>query len=202
MSSIFSDPPFRRGTTLLGGEQIELDAANNPIAGVEIVGSVKAFQDVHPSTGQRYSNRLVYCVAARYKGSTVSDATTLAGRAFQMSTAAPLTETSALADNSIVNAGGTVAVLDEYLTGELRQNDIVWLVFKGPCTVVKEAGAAISGGAHVQVAAAATQGIYAAVTTGVPVATQIAASVAGVVTPGGAASGDTRTRVNLWSNRV
>lgn len=200
MSSIFSDPPFRRGTTLLGGEAIELDAAGNPIAGVEIVGQVKAFQDVHPSTGQRYSNRLVYCMAARYRGNLVSDVTTLTGRAFQMSPSAPLTEFSALADNTISTAGGTIAILDEYLTGELRPNDIVWLVLKGPVTVGKTAGAAITGAAAVQLHT--SNGVVAPVTTGTPVATQIAASVSGVVTPGGAASADTLTRINLWSDRV
>lgn len=200
MSSIFSDPPFRRGTTLLSGEAIELDAANAPIAGSEIVGQVKAFQDVNPSTGVRYSNRLVYCVAARYKGSTVSDASTLAGRAFQMSTSAPLTEFSALADNSVSTAGGTIAVLDEYLTGELRQNDIVWLVFKGPATVGKNAGAAISGAAAVQLHT--SNGVFAPVTTGTPVGSQVAAFVSGVATAGGAAAADTQTRVNLWNDRI
>lgn len=86
MSSIFSDPFFRRGATLLGGETIEYsDPPTNskPIAGGEIVGQVKVFQDVEPTgTQKRLSNRLVYCVAARYKGSTVLDASTVAGEAY------------------------------------------------------------------------------------------------------------------------
>ena len=69
MSSLFSDPPFPRGQTLLNNENIELDPNGNPIAGVEIVGTVKVFPDLVPGTGPaaiRNSNRLVFCIAARY----------------------------------------------------------------------------------------------------------------------------------------
>ena len=69
MSSLFSDPPFPRGQTLLNNENIDLDPNGNPIAGVEIVGTVKVFPDLVPGTGPaaiRNSNRLVFCIAARY----------------------------------------------------------------------------------------------------------------------------------------
>ena len=33
MSSLFSDPPFSRGATLLNGEAIDLDVNGSPIAG-------------------------------------------------------------------------------------------------------------------------------------------------------------------------
>lgn len=192
MSSIFSDPPFRRGTTLLGGEAIELDAAGNPIAGVEIVGQVKAFQDVHPSTGQRFSNRLVYCAAARYKGSLVSDASTLAGTVVAFDAAAPLTEFTAAATGANITAGRPYGVVDEYLTGELRPNDIIWVVMKGPATANKATGSAVAAGAQVEVSA--TAGAVTTQSTGVAVAGHIAGAQA--------ASGDTKVRVNVWSDRV
>jgi hypothetical protein len=151
MSAIFSDPTFRRGSTLLGGETIETDA-NGPIAGREIVGQVKIFQDVVPTgKGERKSNRLVYCVAARYTGSTVSDATTVAGKVMKFAASSPLTEVDGTeAVNGDVHEVA-VGVVDEYLAGELRQNDIIWLVVKGPTTVKKAAATAIGDGVAVEV---------------------------------------------------
>ena len=155
MSAIFSDPLFRRGSTLLGGEQIEVDAAGNPVAGTEVVGQVKVFQDVNPvGQGERYSNRLVYCVAARYKGSTVSDASTVAGEVYAFDAAKPLTEFTSKATSANVDADVAIGVLDEYLTGQLRQNDIVWLVVKGPAKV-KQTATAINAGVAVKVSSTA-----------------------------------------------
>ena len=153
MSSIFSDPFFRRGSTLLGGEAIELSADNKPVAGGEVVGQVKAFQDVRPTgDGKRFSNRLVYCVAARYKGSTVNDASTVAGTVYVFDDAAPLTEFTSAATSANFDADKAVGVLDEYLTGQLRQNDIVWLVVKGP-TAIKKTAATIANGVAVKISA-------------------------------------------------
>lgn len=171
MSSIFSDPSFRRGTTLLGGEAIDVDGSGNPIAGGEIVGQVKVFQDVNPSTGVRNSNRLVYCVAARYKGSTVNDASTVAGEAYLFDAAKPMTEFTSKASSTNATAGLAVGVLDEYLTGQLRQNDIVWLVVKGP-TSIKQTAAAINAGVGVQLSS--TAGSAVALSTGIPIGQQIA----------------------------
>jgi hypothetical protein len=170
MSSIFSDPSFRRGTTLLGGEAIEVDSSGNPIAGGEIVGQVKVFQDVNPSTGVRNSNRLVYCVAARYKGSTVDDASTVAGEVYLFDAAKPLTEFTSKGSATTVVERVAYGVLDEYLTGQLRQNDIVWLVVKGP-TDAKQTAAAINAGAVVQVSA--TAGSIVTATTGFAIGQQI-----------------------------
>jgi hypothetical protein len=151
MSSLFSDPPFARGTTLLNKEAIELDVNLNPVAGREVVGSVKSFSDVYPGTGlasQRYSNRNVYCIAARYIGTTslnpgnngadtgkwyVIDRKGGVGTAF--STAAGATD---------ILQGRLVGVLDEYLTSEVRPNDIVWLVIGGPTQAKKAANVNIN----------------------------------------------------------
>lgn len=148
MSSIFSDPFFRRGSTLLGGETIETDA-NGAIAGREVVGQVKAFQDQKPTgLGERYSSRLVYCVAARYTGSsnlTKADA----GKLFVYDATATsgdlLGGFKDLATATNAKAGQAVGVLDEYLTVDVRPNDIVWLVAKGP-TSVRQTAVSIAKG--------------------------------------------------------
>ena len=191
MSSIFSDPSFRRGTTLLGGEAIDVDGSGNPIAGGEIVGQVKVFQDVNPSTGVRNSNRLVYCVAARYKGSTVNDASTVAGEVYVFDAAKPLTEFTSKGTATTVVERVAYGVLDEYLTGQLRTNDIVWLVVKGP-TDVKQTAAAINAGAVVQVSA--TAGSIATASTGFAIGQQIEGSNSSAAVQ--------LTRVNLASALV
>lgn len=171
MSAIFSDPQWRRGTTLLAGEQIELDGSSNPIAGTEIVGQVKAFQDVNPvGRGERYSNRLVYCVAARYKGATVADASTIAGEVYLFDTGKPLTEFTNKATATSATAGLAFGVLDEYLKGELRTNDIVWLVIEGP-TSIKRTAVALAAGVAIQISA--TAGQIAVLSSGVAVGQQI-----------------------------
>lgn len=179
MSTIFSDPGWRRGTTLLNNEVIDYDdppTNSIPTAGKELVGQIKVFQDVNPSSGVRNSNRLVYCVAARYKGSSVDDASTIAGSLYVFSDTAPLSEFSALASASNVALGKPVAVLDEYLTGSLRTNDIVWLVIKGP-TSVKQTGTSIAAGAAIQ--ASATAGSVAVLSSG-PLVGQ---NISGAATP-------------------
>jgi hypothetical protein len=192
MSAIFSDPLFRRGSTLLGGEQIEVDAAGNPVAGTEVVGQVKVFQDVNPvGQGERYSNRLVYCVAARYKGSTVSDASTVAGEVYAFDAAKPLTEFTSKATSANVDADIAIGVLDEYLTGQLRQNDIVWLVVKGPAKV-KQTATAINAGVAVKVSS--TAGSAAAAGSTKSIGQQIAGA--------NSAAAVGLTRVNLISATI
>jgi hypothetical protein len=152
MSSIFSDPLWRRGSTLLGGEPIELNAAGNPVAGETDLGSVKIFTDVQPTgKGERYSARIVYCVAVRYKGSTVTDASTIAGQLYAFDAANVLGTVTSQATATNVNNGKVVGVIDEYLAGELRENDVIWVVVKGPCNM--QADGAVTAGAAVHLKA-------------------------------------------------
>ena len=193
MSSIISDPFWRRGSTLLNAEPIDLDAAGNPIAGTEVVGQVKAFQDVRPTgDGARFSNKLVYCIAVRYTGSTVSDASTVAGVRYalsgdQKSIAAARTKTNA---DAAVPSG----ILDEYLTGELRQNDIVWLVVKGPCEVKTNGSSSIAAGDNV------VQGSVAGET--VKTGTGSASSTVDGTALAASASAAVKGRVNLHCNFI
>ena len=183
---------------MLQGELIELDGAGNPIAGGELVGAVKVFQDVNPTTGQRNSNRLVYCVAARYTGASTLDATANAGRPYVFRTtsaagsAVPaLTEFSAVATTTDVNTNGlTFGILDEYLTGSVRTNDIVWLVVKGP-TQIKTTAAAVAAGRPVEISG--TTGQVVQRTTGTPVGSHLGVAAS-------AATADTMIRVNLFSD--
>lgn len=174
MPSLFSDPPFPRGTTLLNKEVIDLDPSGIPIAGGEIVGQVKAFQDVAPGTGPaavRYSNRIVYCVAARY--TPVDGVTSLnpgdngadKGKTFVLDRRGPLTTFSSLAAATDITDGRTVGVLDEYLTTAVRPNDIVWLVVRGPTAMQKAASIAIPGGLGIELASSSTGLAIAKVTT-------------------------------------
>jgi len=181
MSSLYSDPPFTRGSTLLNGEVIDTDN-NGPVAGRAVVGQVKVFQDVNPTTKQLLSDRLVFCVAARYKGSDVADASTVAGSIYLFDTTAPLENFSTLATASNLTAGLAYGILDEYLTGAMRQNDVVWLVLKGP-TQVRQTAVAIAAGAAVQ--ASATAGSMAVYSSGTVIGQQISgaatAAAAGLV---------------------
>ena len=91
----------------------------------------------------------------------------------------------------LFRSGIEVGVLDEYLTGVLRTNDVVWLVVKGP-TSIKQTATAINAGVSVQ--ASATAGSIAVLSTGVRIGTQIA----GAASP--AAVG--LVRVNLHSDQI
>jgi hypothetical protein len=150
MSSLFSDPPFARGTSLLNKEVIDIGTDYFPVAGREIVGSVKAFSDVNPGTGPaavRYSNRLVYCMACRYVGTSAlnpADNGADKGKFFVIDRANPLgAQFRATAAATDALNGKMVGVLDEYLTTEVRTNDIVWLVIGGPTSAVKAASSTI-----------------------------------------------------------
>lgn len=154
MSSIYSDPTWRRGSTLLNNETIEYSdiAQTDPVAGKDIVGSIKIFQDVDPSSGKRFSNRLVYCMAVRWKGAAVEDASTIAGNWYTLDNDFALTNISTLSAATDIAKGKQVGVLDEYLSGNLRTNDIVWLVVNGPATCKKGATVVIPASAGIEVA--------------------------------------------------
>lgn len=147
MSSLQSDPQFPRGTTLLAGADIEL-VNGLPIAGRDVVGQIKVFQDVDPQ-GVKNSNRLVYCVAAR-----VATATALTAKDVVKFSATNIIED--VDGKGDTTAGQIQGVVDEYIPSTLtiRQNDIVWVVVQGP-TTAKFLAAAVAAGAVVQGSATA-----------------------------------------------
>jgi hypothetical protein len=168
MSSIFSDPPFVRGRTLASGDfgDAQTDPTKTDVLGSGIVGAVKAFQDVAVSPisfgstvatpGSLLSNRLVYCQAVRYRGDdkTPSEVAGLAGSAYLIDTGLengkPFCQITNLATDANVGAGREVGILDEYLTGQLKKNDVVWVVRKGPCAIKTGSASSIADGARVE----------------------------------------------------
>lgn len=197
MSSLFSDPPFARGTTLLNGETIQYSpsgvaysATNDsgqqyPVAGSEIVGQVKVFQDFNPSTKTKYSNELVYCIAARYKPTNGANLTAPRGKGVVLKVgqylgSAEFDENLATAANAV--EGKRVAFIDEYLSDStvIRPDDIVWLVYKGPAAVKKTehaSTAAIAAGVLVAMSATAGSVFTKAANTLLTVTTNEASSV-------------------------
>lgn len=211
MSSIFSDPFFRRGTTLLSGEVIDYAVdGTTPTQGTEVVGQVKVFQDVNPvGNGDRYSNRLVYCVAVRYIGNDTTGAN-LRRQIVTFSASAPLTTigVTSQAIEASAGAGGKttktdldtnlreVGVVDEYLPDALavRKNDILWVVVKGPTTVAKETGSAMVAGYGVKISNTPGQATYNG--------TSVGTTVIGTHISGGTASADTTARINLQNDSI
>lgn len=204
MSSIFSDPPFPRGRTLASGDFGDAisDPATVGVFGSGVVGSIKAFQDVavrdfttgataNPA-GSILSNRLVYCQAVRYTGTTVEDVTTIAGTAFVVDLALEngraFAQISEAATDTHVGAGREFGVVDEYLTGRLVKNDVIWIVRKGPVSIKQAAATSISSGAQVEVTGSA--GKIQAKAGSNP----IGITVLGAAT---AATANTNVRVNL-----
>lgn len=175
MSSLFSDPPFGRAQSLLAGETIERFPPNGaysasnattsgsgyPVSGREIVGQVKVFSDFNPATKQKYSNALVYCIAARYKPTTAVNLTAPGGKLVKLKIASGLESASFdenLATSADVISGERVAAIDEYFGTStdtiIRPDDIVWLVFRGPCSIAKT-NATITAGNQVSVSGTA-----------------------------------------------
>lgn len=167
MSSLYSDPPFPRGSTLLAGETIETDAIG-PIAGRDIVGQVKVFQDTDPFSGTDNSNRLAICVAVRWTGSTGG---IVAGDVVKFTAAALLSESDAKGSTS---AGTIFGVVDEYIpsTTTIRQNDIIWVVVRGPATA-KFAATGVNPGSPVYIA---NTGVFSGTVAGSVLGHALAAS--------------------------
>jgi hypothetical protein len=209
MSSIFSDPPFVRGRTLASSDfgDAQTDPTKPDVLGTSVVGQIKAFQDVAAGgisingtaviPGTMLSNRLVYCQAVRYRGSDLADASTIAGTAFVVDLALengkPYCQISTAATNANAAAGREVGIVDEYLTGVLKQNDVIWIVRKGPTCVKQAAGTAITSGAGVELTG--TAGKIQALASG----TSLGINILGA---NSAATADTLVRVGLVSDEI
>jgi hypothetical protein len=133
MSTLTADPGFRRGTVL--GVTWKLYDAE-PADGSNLVGGRKVFRDEHPTTGVVLSNHTVDCIAVR----NTSGAALLPGQSVELD--ATLTQVTGLAtDTSVAHA-----VVDEYLPAAGAPNlEVLWVVVKGPSTLVKTAAASAAG---------------------------------------------------------
>ena len=152
MSTLTADPGFARGQTL--GVTVTMYEAENG-DGSTVVGTRKVFRDEHPKTGALQSNRTVECIAVK----NTSGSALLPGSVAKFKDAAILTEVDGLATTSTALMG----VVDEYLPAAgVANNEVFWLVVRGPSTVTKTATSVAAGASY---GLAATAGSAAAQST-------------------------------------
>lgn len=131
MAELMADPPFARGATL----------GVTSTQGGNVAGVVKLFLDADPRQPvNRFSNRLVKCVAVR---NARTDSTALLPKqVVKFKPAALLSEVDGLADNT----HSVIGVVDEYLpTAGCAVGDICWVVVQGPSTCLKTATSVSAG---------------------------------------------------------
>jgi len=153
--SHFGTPPFPRGQTLFNKPYSDTSLTTS--MGTTVEGQIWTFDDVHPTTGARRSNRRVTCLAVRWTGDSDNSAgngnnaalpkhlaVLDAHRATNVTGATNLGGTNGLCrSNQMARFGSTLVVnsakcypIDEYLpTTGVAENDIFWLVIDGPATV-------------------------------------------------------------------
>jgi hypothetical protein len=138
MSTLTTDPGFARGQTL--GVTVTMYEAENG-DGSTVVGVRKVFRDEDPKTGAIKSNRTVECIAVK----NTSGSALLPGAVAKFKDAAILTEVDGLATTSTALMG----VVDEYLPAAgVANNEVFWLVVRGPSTVTKTATSVAAGASY------------------------------------------------------
>jgi hypothetical protein len=138
MSTLTADPGFARGQTL--GVTVTLYEAENG-DGSNVVGVRKVFRDEDPKTGALKSNRTVECIAVK----NTSGSALVPGAVAKFKDAAILAEVDGLATTSTALMG----VVDEYLPAAgVPNNEVFWLVVRGPSTVTKTATSVAAGASY------------------------------------------------------
>jgi hypothetical protein len=138
MSTLTADPGFGRGQTL-GVTMTMYEAENGD--GSNIVGVRKVFRDENPITGAILSNRTVECIAVK----NTSGSALLPGSVAKFKDAAILTEVDGLATTSTALMG----IVDEYLPAAgVANNEVFWLVVRGPSTVTKTSTSVSAGASY------------------------------------------------------
>jgi hypothetical protein len=138
MSTLTTDPGFARGQTL--GVTVTMYEAENG-DGSTVVGVRKVFRDEDPKTGAIKSNRTVECIAVK----NTSGSALLPGAVAKFKDAAILSEVDGLATTSTALMG----VVDEYLPAAgVANNEVFWLVVRGPSTVTKTATSVAAGASY------------------------------------------------------
>lgn len=138
MSTLTADPGFARGQTL--GVTVTMYEAENG-DGSTVVGTRKVFRDEDPKTGALKSNRLVECLAVK----NTSGSALLPGSVAKFKDAAILSEVDGLATTSTALMG----IVDEYLPAAgVANNEVFWLVVRGPSTVTKTATSVSAGASY------------------------------------------------------
>lgn len=172
MSSLYSDPPFGRGQTFLAGATATKDVSGNYVEGAGVVGDIKVFQDIDPTSLTWNSNRLVHCLAVRVAQNTKvagEQATDIvagtvvklkAGAVPEIDSSGAASGKAAAADSAYL--GYQYGVVDEYLKAAPLVGDIIWIVVKGPTSAVVGTGG-FSANNTVAVTTAGGAGTLAAV---------------------------------------
>lgn len=145
MSTLTTDPGFPRGSTLGITTSNTYDAQVGD--GSHILGVHKVFLDTNPATQSVTTNETVECIAVK----NTSGGALLPKTLVKFKLAATLTEVDAAADNSHVRVG----VVDEYLPAAgVPNNEVFWVVVRGPTTILKTSGTGeeITAGEFVSVA--------------------------------------------------
>jgi hypothetical protein len=152
MSTLTADPGFGRGQTLgVTGKMYEAENGD----GSTVVGTRKVFRDENPTTGAINSNRTVECIAVK----NTSGSALVPGAVAKFKDAAILTEVDGLATTSTALMG----IVDEYLpSAGVPNNEVFWLVVRGPSTVTKTATSVSAGASY---GLSATSGSAAAQST-------------------------------------
>jgi len=152
MSTLTADPGFGRGQTL--GVTVTLYEAENG-DGSTVVGTRKVFRDEDPKTGALKSNRTVECIAVK----NTSGSALVPGAVAKFKDAAILSEVDGLATTSTALMG----IVDEYLpSAGVPNNEVFWLVVRGPSTVTKTSTSVSAGASY---GLSATSGSAAAQST-------------------------------------
>lgn len=146
MSTLTADPGFSRGQ-VLGILWKAYDAESGD--GSHIVGTRKVFRDEDPRTGRILSNRTVECIAVK----NVSGGALLPGAVVKFKNDVTIGQFSGgilgEVDGGAVAATTLMGVVDEYLPAAgVPNNEIFWLVVRGPSTVTKTATSVSAGAAY------------------------------------------------------
>lgn len=159
MSTFTSDPKFARGQ-VLGILWTAYDAENGD--GSKVIGMRSAFLDENPITKKRLSNRSVECIAVKNaSGGTLAPGSVVKFSAHDGAATTPddfgLANVAGLAATTDVLVG----VVDEYLTANVPNGEVFWLVVAGPAAIKKTTGTGVSANAAVNIS-----GTAGSVTTG------------------------------------
>lgn len=152
MSTLTADPGFARGQ-VLGILWKAYDSESGD--GSHALGARKVFRDEDPKTGKLLSNATVECICVK----NTSGSALLPGAVAKFKAAAILSEVDGLATTSTALMG----VVDEYLPAAgVPNNEVFWLVVRGPSAVTKTTVAVNAGTAY---GVSATDGAAAAQTS-------------------------------------
>lgn len=138
MSTLTADPKFARGQ-VLGILWTAYDADNGD--GSKTIGQRVVFLDENPITKLKLSNRTVECIAVKnVSGGSLAPGSVVKFRANNGTTDAGDAGLSQV-EGVAASTDALYGVVDEYLTANVPNGEVFWLVVSGPSSVKKVTGA-------------------------------------------------------------